>query len=98
MNFRRILLTGAALGSAAALTAACSNSDDVVLTIPTTDSAVTGNDPGQQGGERSHAEDDGRFIARCSTEADFYSYRRDNGQTGRMWAVIGLPVHAGEQA
>lgn len=35
---------------------------------------------------------------RCSTEADFYSYRRDNGQTGRMWAVIGLPVHAGEQA
>ena len=28
---------------------------------------------------------------RCSTEADFYSYRRDAGQTGRMWAVIGLP-------
>lgn len=27
---------------------------------------------------------------RCSTEADFYSYRRDAGQTGRMWAVIGL--------
>ncbi|WP_135228726.1 peptidoglycan editing factor PgeF [Deinococcus fonticola] len=32
---------------------------------------------------------------RCSTEDDFYSYRRDAGQTGRMWAVIGLP---GEQA
>lgn len=28
---------------------------------------------------------------RCSTESDFYSYRRDAGQTGRMWAVIGLP-------
>ena len=28
---------------------------------------------------------------RCSTEAGFYSYRRDAGQTGRMWAVIGLP-------
>ncbi|MGM9320474.1 peptidoglycan editing factor PgeF [Deinococcus aquaticus] len=26
---------------------------------------------------------------RCSTEADFYSYRRDSGRTGRMWAVIG---------
>lgn len=31
---------------------------------------------------------------RCSTEADFYSYRRDQGQTGRMWAVIGLPERA----
>lgn len=29
---------------------------------------------------------------RCSTEADFYSYRRDAGVTGRMWAVIGQPV------
>ena len=28
---------------------------------------------------------------RCSTEADFYSYRRDAGITGRMWAVIGYP-------
>ncbi|GMA14757.1 peptidoglycan editing factor PgeF [Deinococcus metallilatus] len=28
---------------------------------------------------------------RCSTEPDFYSYRRDAGQTGRMWAVVGLP-------
>lgn len=28
---------------------------------------------------------------RCSTEADFYSFRRDAGRTGRMWAVIGLP-------
>lgn len=27
---------------------------------------------------------------RCSTESDFYSYRRDQGQTGRMWAVITL--------
>lgn len=26
---------------------------------------------------------------RCSTEDDFYSYRRDGGVTGRMWAVIG---------
>lgn len=28
---------------------------------------------------------------RCSTEEDFYSYRRDAGRTGRMWAVIGVP-------
>ncbi len=27
---------------------------------------------------------------RCSTEDEFYSYRRDSGRTGRMWAVIGL--------
>ena len=33
---------------------------------------------------------------RCSTEADFYSYRRDAGQTGRMWAVIGLPRGEGQ--
>lgn len=35
---------------------------------------------------------------RCSTEEDFYSYRRDAGRTGRMWAVIGLPVSAGSGA
>jgi polyphenol oxidase len=27
----------------------------------------------------------------CSTEAAFFSYRRDHGQTGRMWAVIQRP-------
>jgi len=27
---------------------------------------------------------------RCSTEPDFFSYRRDKGLTGRMWAVIAL--------
>lgn len=31
------------------------------------------------------------LSGRCSTEGDFYSYRRDAGRTGRMWAVIGLP-------
>ena len=31
---------------------------------------------------------------RCSTEPDFYSYRRDAGRTGRMWAVLGLPLPA----
>ncbi|ABF44564.1 protein of unknown function DUF152 [Deinococcus geothermalis DSM 11300] len=31
------------------------------------------------------------LSGRCSTEPDFYSYRRDAGRTGRMWAVIGLP-------
>ncbi|GGR01771.1 laccase domain protein [Deinococcus ruber] len=31
-------------------------------------------------------------AGRCSTEADFYSYRRDAGKTGRMWAVIGYPA------
>ncbi|GGJ89333.1 laccase domain protein [Deinococcus aquiradiocola] len=28
---------------------------------------------------------------RCSTGDDYYSYRRDAGVTGRMWAVIGTP-------
>ncbi|CAN5274092.1 peptidoglycan editing factor PgeF [soil metagenome] len=27
-------------------------------------------------------------LGRCTTEADFFSYRRDQGKTGRMWAVI----------
>lgn len=31
---------------------------------------------------------------RCSTEEIFYSYRRDAGRTGRMWAVIGRPAEA----
>lgn len=29
-------------------------------------------------------------MNRCTTEADFFSYRRDKGKTGRMWAVIML--------
>lgn len=29
-------------------------------------------------------------MGRCSTEADFFSHRRDHGQTGRMWSVIAL--------
>lgn len=29
-------------------------------------------------------------MNRCTTEDDFFSYRRDNGKTGRMWAVIML--------
>jgi polyphenol oxidase len=29
-------------------------------------------------------------LNRCTTEPDFFSYRRDNGKTGRMWAVIML--------
>ncbi len=27
-------------------------------------------------------------MNRCTTEPDFFSYRRDYGKTGRMWAVI----------
>lgn len=27
-------------------------------------------------------------LNRCTTENDFFSYRRDHGKTGRMWAVI----------
>ncbi|MBZ9752087.1 peptidoglycan editing factor PgeF [Deinococcus sp. HMF7604] len=34
------------------------------------------------------------ISGRCSTESDFYSYRRDAGRTGRMWAVIGHPAEA----
>jgi polyphenol oxidase len=29
-------------------------------------------------------------MPRSSSESDFFSYRRDHGLTGRMWAVIGL--------
>ncbi len=29
-------------------------------------------------------------INRCSTERDFFSYRRDAGRTGRMWSVVML--------
>jgi polyphenol oxidase len=29
-------------------------------------------------------------MNRCTTEPDFFSYRRDHGKTGRMWAVICL--------
>ena len=29
-------------------------------------------------------------LHRCTTEDDFFSYRRDHGKTGRMWAVIML--------
>lgn len=29
-------------------------------------------------------------LGRCTTENDFFSYRRDKGKTGRMWAVIML--------
>jgi polyphenol oxidase len=29
-------------------------------------------------------------LNRCTTEKDFFSYRRDNGVTGRMWGIIAL--------
>ncbi len=29
-------------------------------------------------------------MNRCTTEGDFFSYRRDNGKTGRMWGLIML--------
>jgi polyphenol oxidase len=29
-------------------------------------------------------------LQRCTTEPDFFSYRRDNGSTGRMWGLISL--------
>lgn len=29
-------------------------------------------------------------MNRCTTESDFFSYRRDNGKTGRMWGIIML--------
>lgn len=29
-------------------------------------------------------------LNRCTTEDDFFSYRRDKGRTGRMWACISL--------
>lgn len=35
-------------------------------------------------------------FSACSTEPAFYSYRRDNGRTGRMWAVVSAPLEAGQ--
>lgn len=32
------------------------------------------------------------LSGRCSTEPEFYSFRRDAGKTGRMWAVIGMAL------
>lgn len=29
-------------------------------------------------------------MNRCTTEPDFFSYRRDKGRTGRMWGVIAM--------
>jgi len=29
-------------------------------------------------------------MNRCTTESDFFSYRRDSGKTGRMWGIIML--------
>ncbi len=36
------------------------------------------------------AEENTWVLGRCSTEEDFFSYRRDKGVTGRMWATIML--------
>ncbi|WP_333619434.1 hypothetical protein [Dietzia sp.] len=77
MNFRRILLSSAALGSAAVFAAACSNSDNVVLTIPTSDSAETGQQT-TDAGSTTQPRKDGRYIARCATEAEGDGYA---GQT-----------------
>lgn len=30
-------------------------------------------------------------MNRCTYEQEFFSYRRDKGQTGRMWGIISLP-------
>jgi YfiH family protein len=30
-------------------------------------------------------------LGRCTFEDDFFSYRQDNGLTGRMWGLIALP-------
>ena len=30
-------------------------------------------------------------MNRCTFEEEFFSYRQDNGKTGRMWALISLP-------
>ncbi|MGL4599133.1 MAG: peptidoglycan editing factor PgeF [Bacteroidia bacterium] len=35
-------------------------------------------------------EDNIELLNRCTTEPDFFSYRRDAGRTGRMWNIIML--------
>jgi YfiH family protein len=40
--------------------------------------------------ESGIAENNSWALGRCTTEDDFFSYRRDKGKTGRMWAVIML--------
>jgi copper oxidase (laccase) domain-containing protein len=41
-------------------------------------------------GESGIAEENIWALGRCTTEEDFFSYRRDKGVTGRMWATIML--------
>jgi YfiH family protein len=40
--------------------------------------------------ESGMAEEHVWALGRCTTEDDFFSYRRDKGVTGRMWATIML--------
>src|SRR4051812_35827808 len=40
--------------------------------------------------ENKIAEENIWALGRCTTEDDFFSYRRDKGVTGRMWACIML--------
>ncbi len=40
--------------------------------------------------ESGIAEENTWAMKRCTFEADFFSFRRDKGKTGRMWAVISL--------
>ncbi|HET6991976.1 MAG TPA: peptidoglycan editing factor PgeF [Bacteroidia bacterium] len=40
--------------------------------------------------ENKIAEENTWALGRCTTEDDFFSYRRDKGITGRMWACIML--------
>lgn len=40
--------------------------------------------------ENGILEDNIWAMNRCTTESDFFSYRRDKGMTGRMWGIIML--------
>ena len=67
MHFRRVLFLSAAI----ALTTACSKTEPIVLSGPVSDSSVTNsssaaNSPGAESADSG----DGRYIARCTTEAD----------------------------
>jgi YfiH family protein len=42
--------------------------------------------------ENGIAENNLWALGKCTTEDEFFSFRRDKGKTGRMWAVIMMPV------
>lgn len=66
MTFRRVLVIGAAV----ALTAACSKTEPIMLASPTPNPSDTRGSTATGSPESTSADSEGRYIARCTTEAN----------------------------